>query len=245
MKIAICEDAEQDWKRLHRQLSHIIENMDLDADITTFSSGEALLAAVDEGWVPTVCFLDVYLNQITGIDVARALKKKHPRTAIVLITSSPDHMADGFEIGAVHYLLKPASDDDVEEALHRALLVVDQQFRSVELIVNRQRCRVFLSDIIYAESQAKFCSVYLRNSDEPLRVYLRLDELEQTLSHPRFLRCHHSFIVNLDAISAPTEDGTLFLMQNGTFVPIRQRGRKETLALYNDYYFKRIRGSDS
>lgn len=244
MKIAICEDVEQDLKQLHSQLSAIVDNMDLDAEISAFSSGEQLLAAMDAGWVPTVCFLDVYLPKITGIDVARAVKKKHPRTSIVVITVSPDYMADGFEVGAVHYLLKPVSEEKVVEALQRALQIVHQQFRSVELLVNRQRCKVFLSDIIYAESQAKFCSVHVRHSDEPLRVYLRLDELEQSLSHPRFLRCHHSFIVNLDAISAPAEDGALFLMQNGAHIPIRQRSRKEILALYNDYYFKRIRGSD-
>lgn len=149
-------------------------------------------------------------------------------------------MADGFDIGAVHYLLKPVRHESVEIALSRAITAVGFEARYVELTVNRKPVRVLLGDILYAETQANYCHIFTKSHSEPLRVYMRLDELESLLSHKRFLRCHHSFIVNLDAVTAATEDGR-FLLQNGAKAPIRQRGRKEILSAYNDYYFAWLR----
>lgn len=243
MHIVICEDTENDLRRLEELVRTAIFDINLDAKLTCFSSGEELLRAVGDGFSPSVCFLDVYMQDITGVDTARKLKQTHPNCAMVFVTSSPDHMADGFDIGAVHYLLKPASREQVETALQRAISAVGFETRYVELTVNRKPIRILLGDILYVETQGNYCHIFLRGSSEPQRVYMRLDELENMLSQKRFLRCHYSFIVNLDAVTASTEDGC-FLLQGGAKVPIRQRGRKEILNAYSDYYFEWLRRGD-
>lgn len=240
MHIAICEDNAADTKRLRQALAAVIDETDLDAHFSCFASGEALLAALADGYTPSICFLDIYMTGVSGVVAAREVKKQHPRCALVFVTSSPEHMADGYDIGAVHYLIKPVDKNGVAAALQRSLQAVGREARYVALMINRQSRRVLLSDILYAETQAKCCYLYVKSSDEPLRAYLKLDELEALLSSTRFLRCHHSFIVNLAAVAAPTEDNC-FLLSNGAKVPIRQRGRKEILAAYNEYHFERLR----
>lgn len=240
MHIAICEDNEAQLQQMHQFLSTIISQVTLDAELSCFQNGDELLAAIETGFTPSVCFLDIYMEGTSGVDTAWGIKAKHHDCAVIFVTGSPDHMADGFEIGAVHYLQKPIDKDKVEKALYRALETVGQDARYVELTVNRQSRRVLLSEILYAESQGGCCYVYVKNSEEPLRVYMKLDVLEALFSHCRFLRCHHSYLVNLDAVTAPTQD-CCFLLQNGTKIPIRQRSRKEILSVYNDYYFEQLR----
>lgn len=86
MHIAICEDTAADLQRLEELLRTAVFATNLDAEIHRFSSGEALLSAVDGGFSPSVCFLDVYMAGTTGVDAAREIKKRHPRCAIVFVT---------------------------------------------------------------------------------------------------------------------------------------------------------------
>ena len=66
----------------------------------------------------------------------------------------------------------------------------------------------------------------------------KLGNLEKKIEDPRFLRCHQSFLVNMDHITDVEEE---FLLRNGERVPIRVRGRKDVLDAYNHYF--RIKSS--
>ena len=236
MLIAICDDRPADRAVLARTLRDILDRRRLAAELWEFSSGEALLSAFETESF-SVCFLDIFMEGISGVAVARRIRAAWPRTALVFTTTSPDYMADGFEVGAAHYLVKPFAPAAVETALDRCLFLVGEAERYVTVIVDREPRRVLLSELRYVEARNNACVLCLRV--ERLVTWMSLDELSSLLDDPRFLRCQRSFLVNLDFVSGL--QGNDFILVDGGRVPVRREGRAGMKARYEQYLFEKAR----
>lgn len=236
MLIAVCDDCEQDRQKLIRDLNAMIDERHIIAEIRSFSSGESLLLAMEEESFP-ICFLDIFMGGISGVDLARHLRRRNEKTAIVFTTTSKDYMADGFEVGAVHYLIKPFDSAAVGVALDRCIYLVGEAERFIEVMVDRQPRKVLLSELCYAESQNKAC--ILHRQDGELHAWMALDELERVLNDPRFLRCQRSYLINLDYVREVR--GTDFILANGTPVPMRRENRAAMKSRFEEYLFEKAR----
>lgn len=198
MLIAVCDDQAKDRAKLTEMLHGILAQRQLSIGLREFPSGEALLSAMEKESF-SICFLDIFMDGISGVAVARRIRQAGTPTAIVFVTSSPEYMADGFEIGAAHYLLKPFTKEAVKTALDRCLLLVGEAERFVEVMVDREPRRVLLSELRYVEVQDNTCVLFLKS--DRLVVWQTLEELSALLDDSRFLRCQRSFLVNLDYVA--------------------------------------------
>ena len=237
MEIAICDDCGADRELLQGYLRQALSSRRVDGCLRAFASAEEMLAGMGDG-VFSVNFLDIYMQGMGGVELARRIARRDPKAAIVFTTTSPDHMAEGFQVGAVHYLLKPFTAQAVEEALERCLRLVGRSERYLELMVNRVPRRVLFSQLLYVESQNRYCEVHIAGSS--LRAYMRLDQLQGQLDDPRFLRCHRSFLVNMDHIAGVLDFD--FVLDNGVLLPIRREERLRIRSAFEDYCFGKTRG---
>lgn len=237
--IAVCEDEKRARAWLTTCLNMETAQRKLSATVLAFESGEALLEAGRRIQF-SIYFLDILMSGINGMSLARILRKKNSDAAIVFTTFSENYYADAFAVGAVHYLLKPLKEQDVSEALDRCLRQVGEVERYIEVIINRETHRILYTELIWAESRDKVCELHLKSGN--FRTYLRLDVLEQKLGEPRFLRCHRSFLVNMDYI-IKVERG-FFYMSDLSKIPLKQDCRAQLRTAYRDYIFnKKIRKS--
>lgn len=101
----------------------------------------------------------------------------------------------------------------------------------------RQYRYPFVDEILYLESDRHTVTLHMLDGSV-LETAEKLGNLEKKIEDPRFLRCHQSFLVNMDHITDVEEE---FLLRNGERVPIRVRGRKDVLDAYNRYF--RIKSS--
>ena len=127
------------------------------------------------------------------------------------------------------YLLKPLSLEKLSRVMDRVL----QAFQAGTYAV-RQRANVIripLHEILYVESSNSKCLLH-RTPDLSYTIYKRLDEIQQELGDQRFLRCHQSYLVNMDHI---VQADSQFLLDSGDAVLIRQRDRKAIRQAYLDY----------
>lgn len=236
MLIAVCDDHAKDRAKLTETLHGILVQRRLSAELREFPSGEALLSAMEKESF-SICFLDIFMDGISGVAVARRIRQNKTPAAIVFTTGSRDHMADGFEVGAVHYLVKPFIQDAVEIALDRCLLQVGETERFVEVMVDREPRRVLLSKLRWAESRSNACT--LRMEREELITWLSLEELETMLQDNRFLRCQRSYLVNLDYVAALR--GNNFLLSDGTQIPVSRESRTAIKERFEKYLFEKAR----
>ena len=229
--IIICDDVEMERQMLHELLLLYFEETKDEVTILEYESGESLIADVEEGYLKAdLLFLDIYMKEMNGMEVARRLRKNNHNGPIVFLTASPDFAIESYEVQAAGYILKPFDVEKIKKLTGR-LLKRDQR-RRVEIKSRRQYRYPYTGEIMYAESERHMVRIHLQDGSEII-AQEKLGDLEERIRERRFLRCHQSYLVNMDYIR-DAEDG--FVLEDGTDIPIRVRGRKEILESYHAYF---------
>lgn len=236
IKIAICEDKLSDLTFLQTCLHQLLTEKQVSYTVTSFTSGKDMYQALTEESF-TISFIDIYLDTVNGILLAQRIREKNRHAAIIFTTSSQEYMAEGYQIGVLHYLVKPLTIEGVEEALDRALRTTKISERYIEVTVNRQREQILLRDINFVEFQNRVCILFTNDGEKT--VYIRLNELEEMLNDPRFLRCHRSFLVNMDKVVGIEKRE--FLLADHHRIPINREQAKELQQSYARYKIKKVR----
>lgn len=235
MKIAICDDSKKDRENLFMKLHECFSLRQIKMQIDIYENAEQLIKNKDKLY--DIYFLDIYMGEIDGIQLAKQINRLHKRALIILTTTSRQHYAEGFEVGAVHYLVKPYTNEDLEIAITRCLKIIKIEEPYIEIMVERENKKVLYAWITYIESQNRYCII--QTMKQQFKTYQQLSELEGLLDDARFLRCHRSYIVNLDYV-ADYQNG-VFLMKNGIEIPIKRGDRKNMKQQYEDYFFEKMR----
>ncbi len=234
MRIAICDDNADDRIQIRDLLQEHFDTHGYTGEFHLFSSGEDLLESFTP-YLYDIVFLDVYMNGIDGMETAGQLRQIDPDFALVFITVSRDHAMESFSHRPIYYLTKPVRHQDVDNAFRQCRGIFLKNARYVEIISNRIKTKIPLTKIMFLEAYGK--EVIIHMADGSMKSRTTLDVLAQDLNST-FLRCHRSYIINFSYTSELKKNG--FLMQNGTIVPMRQRGRTELRNAYADFMCSRL-----
>ena len=112
--IAICEDEIYLLEELRKKTEAYLKTRHFSAEIHTFTSGEDLLK---EQRPFDLILLDLVLPGMNGLEAAKQLSGSR----IIIITSYREYAVDAFEVDAVHYLLKPVTEERLYQAMDRAV----------------------------------------------------------------------------------------------------------------------------
>ena len=145
-----------------------------------------------------IAFLDISMGSMNGIELGYALRYAHENLAIIYQTAHENHALSAFDVGAVDYLLKPYSAEQLERAIERARTrTAPNEFRLIAKTGDTHRL-LAPSQILYV--QADLAETILRTAEEFCYCPKKISELEALLSPHGFMRIHRSYLVNLDKI---------------------------------------------
>lgn len=196
--IGACDDETRDLDTIAAMCERWGSARQVPLAVRRFDGGEKLLAETGEGERFDVVFLDIIMGARDGVSIAREIRTTDRDCAIVFTTNSREHAIDGFGVRATHYLLKPVDESELFEALDRALRAREGAApKRVQLTSRHETHVVDIRDIRYAESRARVVTVHTRSGAD-VSYYDKLDNFERLCDDERFLRCHKSFLVNLD-----------------------------------------------
>ena len=194
-EIAVCDDE----AIIREQITQFVKKSVPDSRIETYATGEELLAA-DKNF--DLVFLDIQMEGISGMEAATALRSKSEETILIFVTGSKEYVLDAFDVSAFHYLLKPLSEEKLDEVLERALEEVNRrktQEKKQLLIQTRNRnYNLDQSAIFYLESRGKKVEIHIPG--KTIEVYASISKLEEQLGNS-FYRCHRGYLVNLAYIA--------------------------------------------
>jgi DNA-binding LytR/AlgR family response regulator len=214
----LCDDELRELENLNKLIVDYGRQKPVSFEIRCFQSGEDLLAAVVGGQAFDLLFLDVYMGGEDGVAIARKIREYDKACGIIFATNSQNHAINSYGVRAIQYLLKPLAAEDVFSALDQAMESLSGTMDRYVQIHNRQGSyRILLGDILYAESNAKVVTIHTRKQGN-LSYYDRLDNLESQCDDRRFLRCHKSFMVNLDFAHAIVDNS--FILETGDEIRI-------------------------
>lgn len=229
MRIAICEDNEIHRDILEHMLNRYFSERPIPFELVPYQYGMNFLYDMEEGAYFDMVFLDIYMEDTMGNQIAHKLRAMGYQGEIVFLTASSDFAIESYDVDASGYLLKPLDYGKLE-------MVMDRITRNITPSTYQIRHRSTVTklayhEILYIESNNSKCILHTE-SGEAYTVYKTLNTIEKELGDRRFLRCHQSFLVNMDHIK---QIGKQFLLSNGDYVPIRQRGVKAVRQAYMDY----------
>lgn len=153
-------------------------------------------------------FLDIQMPQLTGIEFIKSLPHPPP---VIFTTAHRNFALDGFELGAVDYLLKPISLERFLKAVYKItqkhqVEAVYKQFPNSERFLyfraERKMIKVLLNDILFIESLKDYVKVMTTKGQ--LVTKLSISSLEEMLPEDEFVRIHRSFIIALSRIDSYT-----------------------------------------
>ena len=157
---------------------------------------------------PEVVFMDIDLKGESGLECAKAITEVDPKVKIVFATAHSEYMANAFEIYAFDYLVKPFDLERIGKTLSRIKNLSEDKGSedkndnsSDEKLIIRGKEEINLVDIkeiIMIERADQMTRIVTK--DETYLTAQSLSSLEEKLSKDKFMRCHKSYIIRIDAI---------------------------------------------
>lgn len=215
LKIAVCDDdaSQKDylveivstWTKRNRHL----------AEVKQYEDAESFLFDYSEEKDFDILLLDIEMPGMNGIELAKKVRSENSTVQIVFITGYYEYFSDGFDVSALHYLIKPADEQKLCAVLDKAADNLTYRQRSVLLTTADGEIKVSLADILYVESENVYIIVHTVHGDHRTRMALTKfsEQLDDT-----FFKVHRSFVVSLKYIKKVTR--TDVTMTNGESVPI-------------------------
>lgn len=235
LHIGICDDSERDRAALRALLGRIPGlHRATDLQVSEYPGGEALLLDAEDGRCDLdLLFLDIFMGGLSGMETARQLRGLGVQAPLVFLTSSPDFALESYDVEAAGYLLKPPQLERLTMLVEKLLSPEEKPKLAIKCAGRRHWCAY--DEILYLESDNNVTHIHLTDGST-ITSRDRLKTLTPALDDPRFLRCHQSYLVNMDYIQSVERD---FTMQGGNLVPIRAHSRKEMADAYYQYFVER------
>ncbi len=196
-KIAVCDDAPADRALLRDMVRRWGERRGAAVQVLEFPTAESFLFQYAEDKNYDILLLDVEMGGVSGIGLAKRVRADGSRAEIVFITSHFEFIAEGYEVDALHYLVKPVAAEKLYEVLSRAAERLAAAPKALVVTCDGVTVKLFERDILYVESFAHYIEIHTRT--DVYRLKERITAFEEKLSAD-FYRAHRSYIVNLKAV---------------------------------------------
>lgn len=223
-KIAICDDSDADTQYVLDMVNRWAVSSDYTLQINTFHSAESFLFHYSKESDFDILLLDIEMGDMDGVEMAKKIRKDNDTIQIIFITGYSDYILEGYEVAALHYLIKPVKEEKLSAVLNRAVDKLTKNEKTLHFETNGEMIRVPIYQIRYADVYGNYVTIHA-NSD--ITVKMTLGELEKQLDE-RFYRAGRSVIFNLTQISRVTKtevklnDGTSVNIPRGAYDGINQ-----------------------
>lgn len=207
MRIAVCEDHQEEAAWLAEIVKKWAAGKAVSVHIEVFENAQQFWFSYEPGHPFDVLFLDVQMPGESGIILAKKLRQRRDATPLIFVTGIDDYMSEGYDVQAVHYLLKPVKEEKLEECLNRVYQSMNQTEPFLLLDSDQGTQRLLQKDILKVEIFAHRC-VYTTLQQE-YAVYQSLKEARDALVPEWFVYSHRSILVNLCHVESITHDKVL------------------------------------
>lgn len=223
MKLAIIEDEQVHTELLSQYIENWSKDRNIPVTIAHFSSAESFLFTWEEKRDFDVLLVDIQMKEMTGMEMARRVREQDPDIIIIFTTGIADYMEEGYEVEAMHYLLKPISRDKLYQCMDRALQKGSRD-RFLLIKTKEETLKLSVKSIMYVEAMGHGCVIEfcpLPGRTFQVETTEGISELEETLGEPDFVRCHRAYLCRIDKIKYISR--AWIEMDNGSRIAVSRR----------------------
>lgn len=211
--VSICDDSQADRAYLSALVKNWAEKTGRGVRLSEYPSAEQFLFHFPEQGADLL-LLDIEMGGMDGVTLAKKLRAQNDALQIVFITGYSDYIAEGYEVSALHYLMKPVKEEKLFSVLNRAAEKIQKNERLLVLESGGELVRLPIYRIRYADVQGNYVTVH---ADGDYTAKMTLSQLDRQLDD-RFYRVGRSAIVNLTQIARVTR--TDIFLNDGISIPL-------------------------
>ena len=205
MRIAICEDSKLQYQVLENQVLKWANEREEAIDIEGFESGEEFLFKWPEDCDFDLVLLDINMRGTSGGQLAKEIRKQDKDILIIFITAEVEHALEGYNVSALNYLLKPVK----EEALFKCLDISSEKIKE-----NSSNAKY----LVFSKGREQI-NVDIHYDNEIITIKSKIGDMEKVLEfREEFVRCHRSYIVNINNIVTLTKKSAI--LKNKIELPV-------------------------
>ena len=212
-RMAICDDISEALDTAENMARDWANLRGFELEIDRFSSAPDFFADYENGHYD-ILLLDIEMGAVNGVELARRVRRGDHDAQIIFLTGYTDYIADGYDVEALNYLLKPVDRAKLFGVLDRAADRLRRQETVITLPEQDALVRLPVHRIVWAEAERNYVVIH---ADEVHTVRMTLGELEKSLDE-YFFRTGRSFIVNLKHVQRVTR--TDVVMDTGDTLPL-------------------------
>ena len=232
MRIAIVDDLAAERTLLKGRLEWQLQRRNVQADILEYESGETFLEAARKAPF-TAAFLDIYMDGMTGMEAAKKLRETNTDCLLVFTTTSTDHALEGFQVRAMHYLVKPFAEEELERLTEEMLERIPHPDKYRDVKVGGSDIRLCYQNILYAEHFAHVIQIHTTAGKtlatrQPFKTFV-----EPLKDDRRFFVCGRGVVVNLE--HAEDFEDASFRMADGSRVYVSQELLKSARQAFMEF----------
>ncbi len=234
-KVALCEDEKVFSEAQKKICQDIFSKLNIEYHISVFQNNNDFLNAfIDNGKRYDLLLLDILMEGTDGMALARRIRKTDKETTIIFITSSPDYALQGYDVEAMHYLIKPVDSGKLER-----LIYADYHSRFLNQIFMFEtrdgKKRIAIKDIICLETAGR--KVGVTTPQSLIFVSGKLTDLLNQLPKEPFVRCHQAYAINIRNIRELTKQDVIAV--DGKVIPVSRTFMKDV----QKAFMRQMRGS--
>lgn len=243
MRIAICDDNREMLLFLKPTLNTLFGQYTAEFEIFCFISGKALLEAHNRNNFDVI-FLDIDMPNLTGFDVAKAIREEFSKCYIIFITSHSELVYDSFDFQPFDFIRKNSRDTLIKGLNNTAekLMFHIKQNETFTFEDEFSRSRIVpIRNIIYLESEKHYINFYVCDEDTPFRMRATIKDCEIKFEKYDFIRIHKSYIVNLryvDFVDKSNDEIVLKIIKEK--LPMSRSLKKEVIEKHILYLRKMV-----
>lgn len=201
LRIAVCDDEKKFAGELETLITQEMEILGIQVETEVFFDGEPLLREMNRGARYDLIFLDIEMEQLDGISVAREIRKQNRTVLLIYISGYEQYLKELFEVEPFRFLSKPLDRAQFRRYFRDAVQRIREEDAYYQFSFNKIVRRAPFKDIIYFESRNRIIHIFMKDGTEG-QFYGKLNEVEKELAERGqcFLRIHQSFLINYNYI---------------------------------------------
>lgn len=232
LKIVICDDEQRYVDELKIHIEKYMHSRSIDFEIHTANNPMTILS---DNEVYQLAFLDIQMDELDGISLARALKERNSKIVIFFITSFADFQDNAMDLKAFRFFEKPFDENRLYSGLEKAVEYIDENYVDFFVCTNNEHKKILTDDVIYVERSNR--KVTLVTVQDKYTTPESFDEWCEILQNSFFYRVHKSFLVNLHYVKSYKYSE--LVMNNGVRIPIASRRQTDFRSFWFEYLRRR------
>ncbi len=239
IRVALCEDERAQSEYIAGLIRQFQERCPGKFILDIYESAERCLFA-EEDVVHDLFILDIQLGEMNGMELARRIRKENARAQILFITGLREYALEGYEVGAVRYLIKPVREEEFLSLMDEIFASLSRREAYLVLSDEGQTRKVPFSEIEYVEAMGHYLMICA--GEKTYRWKTSLVSVSEELEKNDFMLTRRGLYANLCHMDRLGKRE--LVMDSGTVLPVSKSRYRELNESFIAYYKRREEGTE-